>query len=182
MAKPVKRRLKVFQAQFGFFDTVVAASSQAAALKAWGVRQNLFASGDARLTTDDAAVEAARAHPETPLRRAVGSNDPFQLEAASLPKAPEAAQTASPGRSRAAAKAPKPARIPPDRSALDAAEAMLKRIDDDRKAEEAALRREADALQARAGAAQAAYVDARKIATAEVVAARSAYRKSGSSD
>ena len=35
-------KLKVSQAQFGFFDTVVAAPSQAAALRAWGVNQNLF--------------------------------------------------------------------------------------------------------------------------------------------
>ena len=71
------RRLKVFQAQFGFYDTVVAAPSQAAALRAWGTRQDLFASGDARRATDEAAVAAALAHPETLLRRAVGSADPF---------------------------------------------------------------------------------------------------------
>ena len=41
------RKLKVFQAQFGFYDTIVAAPSQAAALRAWGVNQNLFASGEA---------------------------------------------------------------------------------------------------------------------------------------
>src|SRR5580698_9288030 len=94
------RRLKVFQAQFGFYDTVVAAASQAAALRAWGVHQNLFASGDAKVASDPAAVEAALKHPETPLRRAVGSNDPFQLEPASLPKAPKALkrQAASPKR------------------------------------------------------------------------------------
>jgi hypothetical protein len=32
-------KLKVFQAQFGFYDTVVTAPSQAAALCAWGVSQ-----------------------------------------------------------------------------------------------------------------------------------------------
>lgn len=83
---------------------------------------------------------------------------------------------------RAPIKASKPAKIPPDRSALNAAEAMLKRVDEDRKAQEAALRLEAEALQARTDAAQAAYVDARKIATAKVVAVRSAYRKAGGSD
>jgi hypothetical protein len=36
---------KVFQAQFGFYDTVVAAPSQVAALRAWGIHQNLFAGG-----------------------------------------------------------------------------------------------------------------------------------------
>jgi hypothetical protein len=75
LAKPKARKLKVFQAQFGFYDTVVAAPSQAAALRAWGTRQNLFASGDAKVVTDEAAVAAATAQPETPLRRAIGSTD-----------------------------------------------------------------------------------------------------------
>ena len=82
------RKLKVFQAQFGFYDTIVAAPSQAAALRAWGTHQNLFANGDAKVTTDEAAVAAATAYPETPLRRAVGSSDPFALEPTSLPKVP----------------------------------------------------------------------------------------------
>ncbi len=72
------RKLKVFQAQFGFYDTVVAAPSQAAALRAWGVNQNLFASGEAKAATDEAAIAAATAHPETPLRRAVGSTEPLR--------------------------------------------------------------------------------------------------------
>ena len=53
-------RLKVFQARFGFHDSVVAAVSQAAALRAWGVHQNLFADGQASITNDPRAVEAAR--------------------------------------------------------------------------------------------------------------------------
>ena len=79
------RKLKVFQAQFGFYDTVVAAPSQAAALRAWGMHQNLFASGEATVTTDEAAVAAAIAHPETPLRRAVGSNDSVRAGAGEPP-------------------------------------------------------------------------------------------------
>lgn len=61
MAKAPK--LKVFQAHFGFYDTIVAAPSQAAALRAWGVHQNVFADGQAKLTTDEAAVAA---RPRTP--------------------------------------------------------------------------------------------------------------------
>jgi hypothetical protein len=52
MAKAPGRKLKVFQAQFGFHDSVVAAPSQTAALRAWGTRQNLFGEGQARLTED----------------------------------------------------------------------------------------------------------------------------------
>ena len=175
------RKLKVFQAQFGFYDTVVAASSQAAALRAWGTRQNLFASGDARPTTDEAAIAAALEHPEIPLSRAVGSNDPFQLKPANLPNVPDAPKRAS---AKPATKSkPEPPPTPPiDRSALDAAEAALHELDDGRKREEADLRRRQAELDEAKAAAQAAYVDARKIATAAVVAARKAYRGAGGED
>jgi hypothetical protein len=80
------RKLKVFQAQFGFYDTVLAAPSQAAARRAWGTHRNLFATGHARAATDEKAIAAALEHPGTLLRRAVGSNDDFALEPSSLPK------------------------------------------------------------------------------------------------
>lgn len=184
MAKSPNRKLKVFQAQFGFFDTVVAAPSQAAALRAWGIRQNLFASGEATITTDEAAIAAAVAHPEVPLRRAVGTSDPFALEPASLPKVPDAPKRAAKRQSKAPAQLATPPtdptpRPPADRSALDAAEAELRRIDDDRKREEARFRREAEDLERRRMAAQEAYVAARKAATAKIVAARTAYRAAG---
>src|SRR5438128_297977 len=86
------RKLKVFQAQIGFYDTVVAAPSQAAALRAWGIRQNLFADGLARTTDEPQAVEAALANPETPLRRAVGSSDRFSLKG-TLPQIPDLPKT-----------------------------------------------------------------------------------------
>jgi type IV secretory pathway VirB10-like protein len=176
LAKPA-RKLKVFQAQFGFYDTVVAAPSQAAALRAWGVHQNLFASGEARIADDADAVKAALAHPETPLKRAVGSKDPFGLEAA-LPHIPDAPKR----KAAAKAKPAPPAKPPADRGALDAAEAALEQLDEARKREEAALRREQDALDARKSASQSAYVAARKDATAAVVKAREGYRKAGGRD
>lgn len=175
-----KRRLKVFLAQIGFYDTVVAAPSQVAALRAWGIHQDLFASGQARIATDEAAAQAALEHPETPLRRPVGSNDPFELQPKGLPKPPVPPR-------RAAARKPKPtkarpARPPADRSKLDAAEAALRDLDERRKAEEAELRREEAALESRRSAAQDAYVRARKAATTAAVAAREAYRRAGGSD
>src|ERR1700760_2908350 len=90
MATAKGRRLKVFQAQFGFHDSVVAAPSQAAALRAWGVRQNLFAEGQARIAEDPKAVEAALAHPEVLLRRAVGTKAAFELMPSALPPVPDA--------------------------------------------------------------------------------------------
>ena len=77
MPKARTPKLKVFQAQFGFFDTVLAVPSQAAALRTWGTHQNLFAIGHAKLATDEAAIAAALEHPGTLLRRALGSHDPF---------------------------------------------------------------------------------------------------------
>jgi hypothetical protein len=172
------RKLKVFEAQFGFYDTVVAAPSQAAALRAWGVNQNLFASGEAKVTTDEAAVSAATANPEIPLRRAVGSSEPFALEPTSLPDVPEAPETAA-VKSAANAKTAAPARPPADRSKLDAAEKALGELDDERKREEAAFRKAAEDLETRGAAAQSNYVEARKTAKSKVVDARKAYSKAG---
>jgi hypothetical protein len=181
MVKAPSRKLKVFQAQFGFYDTVVAAPSRAAALRAWGTRQNLFASGDATVTTDEAAILAATAHPETPLRRAVGSTDPFALEPTSLPNVPDAPRKAV-AKTPSKPKPAPPRRPPVDRSKLDAAETALRDLDARRKREEAKLRREAEDLEARQMAAQANYVQARKAATSEVVTARAAFRAAGGVD
>lgn len=180
MAKAPGRRLKVFQAQFGFHDSVVAAPSQAAALRAWGIRQNLFAEGQARITEDPQAVEAARAHPEVPLRRPVGSNHPFELSPTALPDVPDAPRRKAAKATRATK--PAPETPPADRSELDAAEAALQALDGRRKREEARLRAQQEELDREMAARQAAYVESRKAATAAVVAARQAYRKAGGRD
>jgi hypothetical protein len=75
------KRLKVFQAQLGFYDTVVAAPSQKAALAAWGAGASEFAKGFASVTTDPAAVDQALAHPGKVLKRPLGSKGAFKLEA-----------------------------------------------------------------------------------------------------
>jgi hypothetical protein len=174
------RRLKVFQTQMGFYDTVVAAASQAAALRAWGIHQNLFADGRARLADEEQAIEAALAHPETPLRRAVGSADAFELEPAGLPQVPDAPRkTIAKTTGRSARPKAEPPAPPPDRTALDAAEAGLRALDEARKREEAEFRQRQAALDAERDTAQAAYVEGRKAATAAVVAAREAYRSAG---
>jgi len=165
--------MKVFQAQFGFFDTVVAVPSQAAALRVWGTRQNLFAGGQARLATDQAAIKAALQNPEIVLRRAVGSTDAFAREAERLPDVP-APPTKKSGRIKAAPPAP-----PADRSRLDAAEDALRMLNKRRVAEEADLRRAADALEARRAAAQEAYIEAKDQAEAEIAAQEKAFRKAG---
>jgi hypothetical protein len=181
LARAAGRKLKVFEARFGFYDTVVAAPSQAAALRAWDTHQNLFASGDARVTDDKDAVAAALEHPQTPLRRAVGSHDPFLLQPKSLPTVPDGPRKKAPA-VPAKAKPKLAPRVAPDRSKLKAAESALRDLDEKRKQEEAALRRDAEALEARRSAAQAAYIESRKAATAAVQAAREDYRKAGGTD
>ena len=178
MAKVPGRRLKVFQAQIGFYDTVVAAPSQAAALRAWDIHQNLFGDGRARICDDAQAIEAASAHPETPLRRAIGSTDPFALEPANLPTVPGAPKRSIP-KGAGKAKPERPKKPPADRTALTAAEAKVRQLDADRMKEEASLRRRQDELDAERDAAQDAYTKGRKAATAAVVQARQAFRKAG---
>jgi hypothetical protein len=176
------RKLKVFQAHFGFYDTVVAAPSQAAALRAWGVHRNVFADGQARLTTDEAAVAAATARPETVLKRPVGSDGPFEVDPASLPEIPEAPPGKPAGKTGRAAPAKPPPRPPADRKTLDRAEAALRALDQRRKAEEAAFSERQAALDAQRDAAQERYMEARRAASAQVVKARDAYRKAGGRD
>lgn len=170
-------RLKVFAAQFGFHDSVVAAPSQAKALEAWGIRQNLFAEGRAAVTDDPDAIAAALAHPGTPLRRAVGSKDPFSLEPG-LPDVP-----APPKRKRPDLKlvpqAAAPPPPPPDRSALEAAEKALAAINARRIEEEAELARRREALEAEEAASRQRWIKDRKAAEADLERARRAYRRAG---
>jgi len=68
-------RLKVFVTSDGLTDYVVAVSSKAKALDAWGVRQDVFKEGAAHQTDDPALVKAATARPGEVLRRPAGTRD-----------------------------------------------------------------------------------------------------------
>jgi hypothetical protein len=179
LAKARARKLKVFHAQIGFYDTVVAAPSQAAALRAWGTHQNLFADGLARLTDEPQAVEAALANPDTPLKRGLGSSDPYSVEG-TLPQIPDVPRSSA---TRSAPKAHRPpTKPPPDRSALNSAEEALKKLEDDRKLEEAGFIRRLEALRAEQLNAQEAYVEARKAANETLAKVRRTYRGAGGRD
>lgn len=142
MAKAAK--LKVYCMPAGFYDAIVAAPSQKAALRAWGTTTDLFAAGRASIVEDEAIQAEALAHPGEVIKRSRGD------EAAMLgPRPSESA--AEPTRPK-----PPPARKPPDRSKLDAAETALTDAERD-------LARDLDAL-----AAERAEVDRRE---AEVRAA-----------
>lgn len=112
-SKRLAKRLKVFVTRIGLHEWAVAVSSQKAALKAWDVRENLFASGAAKETHDTAAVEIAMKHPGEPVRVpgakvVVPPANVVQLEG----RRPKPAAQTAPVRKR-------------DRSKLDAAEEAL---------------------------------------------------------
>ena len=187
MARP-SGKLKVFQAQFGFFDSIVAAPSQAAALRAWNTNQNLFAQGLAKIITDEEAVASALKHPGIPLRRALGSSEPFSLKAA-----PPKIDALEPVPAKPKVKPPAAVKIVPDRRRLDAAEAALADRDADEQTreteidrrrrglarEEAELARRKQALEAEAAEGKKTAEKKRAAALAEVDREREAYRRSG---
>lgn len=175
MAKAPARRLKVYEARFGFHDSVVAAPNQKAALDAWGVRQDLFAEGDARVSEDQAAIEAAQAHPGTPLRRAAGTSDPFGLSP-NLPDIPDAVR-----KPKAKARAAKPVEppAPPDRSELDKAEADLAALETRQRDEGADFERRMAALESEMEAARRRWRPERRKAEAAVEEKQRAYRRAG---
>ena len=128
------RQLKVYWAEIdGLNDWVVAAPNRPEALKAFGIRQDLFAHGEAGDASDPAVIEAARAQPLTPLRRPKGSSKTFSAGAgpsdwsAAIPKAAKAALARAPATPRRPAKAA-PLRKP-DRGPLDRAKARLSEIE-----------------------------------------------------
>ena len=171
------RRLKVFQAVFGFHESVVAAPSQAAALSAWGAHQNLFAEGAAHPATDKDAVAAALAHPLTPLRRAIGSKGSFSLKPStpSLDIARAGTGGAKPGRSPPRSSDPEPPA--PDRTALSAAEAAVERLEKTQTRREQAFRRRREALDAEEAEARTQWTRNREAALETLERERQAYRK-----
>ena len=84
-------RLKVFVTSDGFTDYVVATSSRAKALAAWGARQDLFATGGAYETDDAKLAEAACARPGEVLRR------PREMRPVKTRLRPQAAAPRRPG-------------------------------------------------------------------------------------
>ena len=61
--------LKVYRTPIGFHDAYVAASSQKAALKAWGSGHDLFGTGEAEVVTDSALTKEPLARPGEVIRR-----------------------------------------------------------------------------------------------------------------
>ena len=130
-------KLKVFVTPIGFHDAYVAATSQKAALQAWGADVDLFARGAASLVTDTKLAEEPLASPGKVIKRLRGS-EAEQIAAAERSTRPAKARPramAEPHRDEAKpATRQKPKAAPalrakapprPSRKALASAEAAL---------------------------------------------------------
>lgn len=178
-------KLKVYRTPAGFHDAYVAATSQKAALAAWGSDANLFARGIAEEVTDPALMAAPLDRPGEVIRVARTMDDADEppprrsKRAPSKAGAPETPAARAKGRPQPkAAPKPKPKPKPepkpkpkpkPKRTKLDQAEADLAAAEARHKAEREALRREEQALAAKrraldkAQAAERTRLDRRRI-------------------
>lgn len=165
-------RLKVYEAEIdGVHDWIVAAPNQRAALDAFGVHQDLFGQGLARVSDDPGARDQALAAAGAPLRRLKGGKGPFQpanlggLDA--WTKAADAA--AKPGRKAA----------PPSRARLDKAKAALDDFEREAEADLAELASEREALERREEALRQDQAGRRAQLRQALDKEKAAYRKAG---
>jgi hypothetical protein len=115
-------KLKVFRTPIGFHDAYVAASSQKAALAAWGSDHDLFARGAAEIVTDPELTAEALAAPGKVIKRLRGTAD--EQMAALGPATPRARKTKRNKAFPSDKPHPRP-RPRPDRQPLDSAQAAL---------------------------------------------------------
>ena len=149
-------RLKVFVTSDGLTDFVVATTSKAKALAAWGVRQDVFKEGQAHESDDPELVAAATAQPGEVLRRpAAGRGELAKLK---------------PAKPRPKAKAPSKAAL---KKVADLERRLLE-LDAGRQAELAGLARERAELESRQEALEAGHAARRAQLEAALAAARQA--------
>ena len=127
-------RLKVFVTSDGLTEYVVAVSSKAKALEAWGIRQDVFKEGAAHETADPALVNAALAQVGQVLRRPAGTRDKL----AKLKPLKVAKRSAGPSKAQLKAVAALEKQLAALDAAHDRAAAALERarIDLDRREED----------------------------------------------
>lgn len=168
------RSLKVFRAHLGFYDTIVAAPSQKAALEAWGMHMNAFADGAAGVTTDKEAVKAASAHPGLVLKRPFGSKGEFKVDPDRVPapllKAEASAHVAKEKRKQAQKTAKE------ERRARETAQREAKIAKLSRRQTEQAEQRKKDAAKREAKALERERVEAEKREKADQRAREAAER------
>jgi len=159
-------KLKVFRTAAGFHDVYVAATSQRAALAAWGADSNLFASGLAERVEDPGLMKAPLDNPGTVIKVPRGTAAEHLSSLIALPRKTAARHSASsaedePVKSRRSKAAPPPApsRPPPprpNRTKLDEAEEALVRHDRDLETELAGLEAERKRISEKIAARRAA--------------------------
>jgi colicin import membrane protein len=165
----ITRRLKVYTTRIGIRDWAIAAANQKEALKAWDVRENLFATGAARETNDATAIELAMETPGVPValpgklrmpeepsgRRESKreARDGQEREPASVIRLDEHRRKKSPNvveletrRKEKQRERPRPPPSPPDRSKLDAAEEALAEFEKETKERRKELEKKKRAL------------------------------------
>lgn len=167
------QKLKVYRTVAGFNDAYVAATSQKAALEAWGSERDLFARGIAELVTDPALTAEPLASPGVVVKHSRGTTAE-QIKAMPSPE-PRTARGDVSGRPETSKQPQKPKSAPkpkPSSARLEAAEAALETVTADYDGrmkeladQEAKLARERRELEeqhrANVGAAEAA-VDAER--------------------
>jgi hypothetical protein len=137
------RALKVFRTAIGFHDAYVAASSQKAALSAWGAGTNLFAAGLAEVVDDPKVTAAPLADPGKVIKVSRGSL--AQHLAADKKAAKRKPAKSADGTTPVAKAKPKPAPRP-SRKRLDDARAELNAFDRDARQAVDELRRREEAI------------------------------------
>ena len=150
-------RLKVFVTSDGLTDYVVAVSSRAKALEAWGAHQDLFQTGGARQTDDPELVDAACAAPGQVLRRPTGATPP------ALPPRKAAKPAFKPAKRPAAPRPAKPKGPPPAAvKKVEELEAKLTALAADHGVQLDAIADQRAALDARRERVEADYFKARE--------------------
>lgn len=163
------RTLKVFRTSTGFHDAYVAAPSRAAALRAWGSANDLFARGGAEEITDPALMKEPLDRPGEVIRKSRGS---IADQLAALPPDQPRSKASPPTPPQARTRKPRPR---PSRAKLDKAEAEAKSLTSAHRQKLAELEsREAD-LRRERRTLEACQTKEREKANRTVEKARSAY-------
>ena len=146
-------KLKVFCTTSGFHDSIVAAPSRPAALKAWGAKTDLFSMGVAKEVTDATIRKKALERPGEVIR----------LDRSGKGEAP------------APRKKAKPRTKPPSRRKLKSAKERLAVLETEQSKERDAIERELQGLEQRRDQLDRRHARARNAAEDKVDQAREAY-------
>lgn len=148
-------KLKVFCTTSGFHDSVVAAPSRPAALKAWGANTDLFSMGVAKQVTDPKIVKKALARPGEVVQLSRTSGQ----EPKSTAKRP-----ARKGRAK-----------PPSRAKLAAVEQRLAKLEQEQAKERDTIDRELRALERKREQLRRRHAKARSATEDKLAEARERY-------